>query len=150
MKKYIHEDTTYQEVLERLDRVKAEMTPKWGKMNPAQMLRHCAEAQDVMNGDKALKVPFYIKMFKGFIKKMVLSEKPYKEGIPTAGQYKIDSNEDFETQKQRFIQALEKFRSQSSEEVEKHVHAMFGKMTKEEKSWATYKHLDHHLKQFGV
>lgn len=150
MKKYIYEENTYTKVLERLDKVNPNTQAVWGKMNPAQMFAHCAEAQEVLNGTKGLKTPFIVKLFRSFIKKLVLSEKPYKRGIKTARQYMISPNIDFQESKKHLLQSLDIFKKQSKGESEGKIHPLFGYMTREEKGWASYKHLDHHLQQFGV
>lgn len=150
MKKYLYEENAYKELLNRIEKLNPDTKGQWGKMNPAQMLTHCAEAQEVLNGSKSLKTPFIIKLFRSFIKKLVLSDKPYKKGIKTARQYIVSSEIDFQESKNYLLKSLETFEKQSKRDSESKIHPLFGFMTREEKGWASYKHLDHHLKQFGV
>lgn len=150
-KKNILEQVNYDEIMERVEKLTPNAQPQWGKMTVAQMLSHVSQAQEVMNGTQTLEnIPFYAKLLKGLIKKVVLSEKPYRRSMKTASQYVVTSEQDFEEQKKRIIDALEVFRKQSPEEMDKHSHPLFGKMTPDEKGWSSYKHLDHHLTQFGV
>lgn len=150
-KKNILEQVNYDEMKERLGKLSPESQPEWGKMSVGQMLSHVSQAQEVLNGTQTLEnIPFYAKLLKGFIKKVVLSESPYRKNMKTASQYIITSEQDFEEQKNRLLEALEYFRKQSPEEMNKHSHPLFGTMTPDEKGWSAYKHLDHHLKQFGV
>ncbi len=64
----------YQQFVQRLEHLQPDQRPKWGKMTPAQMLAHCTETQEACNGKALRNTPFYVKLFKGFIKKSV---KPY-------------------------------------------------------------------------
>lgn len=136
----------YQELSARFQRLEANSQAIWGKMSAAQMLAHCTEVQEACNGKALEHTPFFIKLFKGFIKKSVLNDKPYPKGSPTHQQYIVSDQKDFDKEKQRFLDSLEKFvRNTGSAE-----HTLFGKMSPEERSWAIYKHHNHHLEQFGL
>ena len=144
--KSLYDDDVYRNFLSRLDTIKADTQPEWGVMNAAQMMAHCAEVQAVTNG-KPLDVTWFMKLLGGFIKKMVTNKKPYTKNMQTAPQYVITDEREFEAEKARFINELEKFRSLKDNPPE---HALFGKMTETERGWAMYKHHDHHLQQFGA
>ena len=150
-KKYLYSSEVYQETLDRINKLTEETQPVWGKMSVGQMLRHCAETQEVMNGTKDLKnTPFIAKLFKGMIRKAVVGEKPFKKNLQTHPQYVQTTERDFEREKERLLSVLQFFVEQSETEAIHAEHPFFGKMTKEEKGWGMYKHLDHHLSQFGV
>ena len=144
--KSLFEKDTLDEISGRIHHLNPESTAVWGKMSVDQMLAHCAEVQDVMNGKELKNTPFVVKVFKNFIKKIVLGTKPYKRGVTTHAQYRMTSKKDFEKEKERLMLEIKKFH-ESTEDV---VHPLFGKMTRDERGWASYKHLDHHLTQFGV
>lgn len=116
-------------------------------MDVAQMLAHCSEVQEVMNGKPLNGTSFLIKLFKGIIRKMVVSNSPFPRGTKTHPQYLQQSQKDFETEKSRLLKALTDMMEHPDRELE---HPLFGKMTQEEVGWVTYKHLNHHLQQFGV
>ncbi|BDS09851.1 DUF1569 domain-containing protein [Aureispira anguillae] len=146
IKPNLFEETDYQVFLNRVHQLKANSQPIWGTMNAAQMLAHCLEVQEACNGKPLQKTPFFIKLFKGFIKKSVLSDKPYPKNLQTHQQYIISDQKDFELEKKRFLASLEAF-VQNKNSVE---HSLFGTMSLEERNWAIYKHHNHHLEQFGV
>lgn len=146
----LFEDTVYQECLDRINKITPESQPKWGKMDAAQMFAHVASVQDVTNGKPLENTPFMAKLFKGFIRKMVVNEKPYKKSSQTHPQFLVANAKDFAEQKAHLLQALETFRDENKDGPSPHVHSLFGKMTHQEKGWSMYKHLDHHLQQFGV
>lgn len=89
-------------------------------------------------------------MIKLFAKNLVVGPKPYKKNMRTAPEFLIIDERDFETEKQKMIENIEKTQKLGAAHFEgKESHA-FGPLT--EKEWNTlfYKHLDHHLLQFGV
>lgn len=147
---YLYSDDVYRECLSRIDKLRPDSTPEWGSMSPAQMLAHCAEIQEVSNGKALTGTPWFIKPFKGFIRKMVLNDQPYSKGIRTHPQYQMDDEKDFETEKERLKRSIETFVNDVKQEKEVPAHPILGTMTHEERGWGMYKHLDHHLRQFGV
>ena len=82
-------------------------------------------------------------LFKG----VLYNEKPYKQSLPTDPTYVIVDSKHFDSEKQNLLELVNKF---TPENVVLLKHPVWGKMTKEQWSKATWKHLDHHLKQFGV
>lgn len=145
--KNINDADTYADLLARMGRLSADSAPQWGKMNAAQMLAHCAEVQEVTNG-KALKgTPFYIRMLGPLVKRMVLSTRPYPHDSPTHPQYVMSGPVEFDAAKARCRASLEALRARGGQPVP---HSLFGPMKAEEWGWSVWKHLDHHLRQFGV
>ncbi len=140
----------YRKCLQRIGKLTPETKPTWGKMSAAQMLAHCAEIQDVSNGKPLENTPFVVKLFKGMIRNMVLSDKPFPKSTKTHPQYEQNSDCDFEAEKQHLQKALEEFVKADMEKAADVEHALFGMLTLEEKGWLNYKHLDHHLAQFNV
>lgn len=138
--------TDYQAFLARFHKLQADSKPLWGKMNAAQMLAHCTEVQDACNGKALKNTPFFIKLFKGFIRKSVLNRKPYPKGSPTHNQYIISNEREFDVEKQRFLDSLAAF----VENTGSCQHTLFGELSQQERSWTIYKHHNHHLEQFGV
>ena len=45
--KSLFDQSTYDEVISRLDRLAPDTARQWGKMSPAQMLEHCARALEM-------------------------------------------------------------------------------------------------------
>lgn len=148
--KQLFDPKVYQELIDRINKLTPDSQPLWGKMNVAQMLAHCAEIQKVINGKELKNTPWYVKLFSGMIKKSVVGTPPYKKNLPTHPQYIIASEEEFEASKNDLLTAMEKTITMTKEEHATTKHALFGKMTNDEKGIASYKHNDHHLSQFGV
>ncbi len=143
----LHTPEAYQACLQRLGRLTPESKPEWGSMSAAQMLAHCAEVQEVANGKDLVGTPLVIRLFSRLIRKMVLSDKPYSRNVRTHPQYVQTEERDFEMEKLRLFAALDSFVDTGPRSLD---HPLFGRMSGEECSWSCYKHLNHHLNQFGV
>lgn len=148
MQEDLFDQQTFDQVKKRLDNISADSKPGWGKMNAAQMMAHCAEIQETMNG-KLLKTPAIIKLFAPIIKKKVVKGN-YKKSTRTHPAYKQNGNKNFSDEKKRLIKALDAFVEAGQEKAATLPHSFFGKMTAYEKGRAMFKHLDYHLQQFNV
>lgn len=146
---FLTETTT--ETIARIDQLNAGSTPLWGKMNSAQMLAHCSVAYEMVYTDKHKAPNGFIKfMLKAFVKKGVVNEVPYKKNIRTAPQFIIADDRDFETEKTILLDYIGKTEELGADHFDGKENLSFGVMTLEEWNNLFYKHLDHHLSQFGV
>ncbi|WP_299835771.1 DUF1569 domain-containing protein [uncultured Tenacibaculum sp.] len=139
------------EVISRINNLTPETQPKWGKMNVAQMMAHCAVSYETVYTDKHPKPGAVAKFFiKLLAKNQVVSEKPYPKNGRTAPYFLITNERDFEKEKSQLIDYLHKTQELGETHFDgKESHA-FGKLTKQEWNNLFYKHIDHHLQQFGV
>jgi len=148
--KNLYTPEVHEELVARIGRLRPEMTPLWGRMTVAQMLAHCSEVIEVSLGKRLDNTPFIAKLFGGMIKRMILSDRPYPRGSRTHPQYRVTDNRDFETEIRRLQENIRRFTWEDRQAAESHEHALFGRMTVDERGRAMFKHLDHHLTQFGV
>ena len=149
-RKDFYDTDTYEALLRRIDQLSSEAMPGWGTMNAAQMCAHCAEVAEVASGKALVGTPWYIRLMGGLIKKMVVSKKPYPRGARTHPQFEFGTEADFAEQKARLVRVLDGLHSGGRARAAERTHPLFGAMTADEHGWLTYKHLDHHLTQFGV
>lgn len=146
--KSIFDPSVKKEIIDRINNISPETQSKWGKMDAAQMFAHCRLPLQVVMGQRNIKSNIIQKLIFPLFKSILYNDKPYKHGLPTDKSYiTTGTSKDFKEEKQNLIEQLKSF-SETSAVVEKH--PVFGKLTKEQWSKATWKHLDHHLKQFGV
>ncbi|CAL2092830.1 conserved hypothetical protein [Tenacibaculum sp. 190524A05c] len=139
------------EVVGRINTLTVETQPKWGKMNVAQMLAHCSVSYEGVYTDKHPKPNGFTKfILKLLVKKQVVSEKPYPKNGRTAPQFLITDERDFEVEKNRLIEYVLKTQELGETYFDGKESHSFGKLTKQEWNNLFYKHLDHHLTQFGV
>jgi len=135
------------EIIHRFNQLSPVTPALWGKMNASQMLAHCNAQIRVALGDDKLPPSIIGKLFGRFLKKKVLDEKPYSRNLPTAPSFVVKQTPDFEDAKKKLLESIHKFDNTG---ITKEAHPFFGKMTVEEWSRGTWKHLEHHLKQFGL
>ena len=139
------------EVVARISNLTAESQPQWGKMNVAQMMAHCNVPYDMVYTDKYPKPNAFARFFiKLVAKNMVVSEKPYPKNGRTAPEFLITDERDYEKEKQQLIAHVQKTQELGEAHFDgKESHAM-GKLNKTEWNNLFYKHINHHLNQFGV
>jgi hypothetical protein len=84
-------------------------------------------------------------------KAMVINkERPFGKNSPTAPNLVISDQRQFDAEKQRLLQIIDRFVDGGPQACTDHPHQFFGKLTPDEWGRLMYKHLDHHLRQFGA
>lgn len=138
-------------IIARINQLTPSSQPAWGKMSVAQMLAHCSVTYEMVFEDKHPKPNFFMKfILKTFIKKMVAGEKPYKRSSQTAPAFLIKDEKDFESEKSRLTTYIRKVQELGKAHFEGKESHSFGVLSAGEWNNMFYKHLDHHLSQFGV
>ncbi len=79
----------------------------------------------------------------------MLADKPFKKNMPTVKEFKV-TTEDFEKEKSIILAYIDRFIKDGPQIITKEAHPFFGKMELNEWDLLQWKHLDHHLTQFGV
>lgn len=139
------------ELISRIEKLTAETQPIWGKMSIAQMLAHCCVTYEMVYTDKHPKPNAFAKfMMKVFVKKIVVSEKEYAKNGRTAPQFLIADEKFFETEKKRLIDFMNHTQDLGENHFDGKESHSFGNLTSNEWNNLFYKHLDHHLRQFGA
>ena len=134
-------------IISRINKLNASSPSQWGKMNVSQMMAHCQAQMRVALGDEKLKHSLLGKLIGGWAKKKLVDENQFSKNLPTAPSFIVRHHADFEIEKNNLIGIITRFQVES---ITKEPHPFFGKLTMEEWSKATWKHLDHHLRQFGA
>ncbi|HEY5966622.1 MAG TPA: DUF1569 domain-containing protein [Chitinophagaceae bacterium] len=145
--KNLFDPSVKQEIIDRINKLTPQTQRQWGKMNVEQMLAHVQLPISCAYGTHQVKGSFLLKLLGPLFKSVLYNEKPYKQSLPTDKSYVVVDTKDFEKEKQGLLEKLSMF---SNDNIVLLNHPVWGKMSKEQWSKATWKHLDHHLKQFGV
>ncbi|HEY1025127.1 MAG TPA: DUF1569 domain-containing protein [Sphingobacteriaceae bacterium] len=139
------------ELLSRLDQLSPASERQWGKMTVGQMLAHCNVTYELVYENKHPKPNAFVKfLLKLFVKNFVVNAKPYKPNGQTAPVFLVKDDKDFATEKIRLVNYINKTREMGGAWFNNRESHSFGKLTRDEWNNMFYKHLDHHLKQFGV
>ncbi len=125
---------------------------QWGKMNPAQMLAHCSLGLEMAAGEIRPPRALVGRILGPVIKPMALrDEEPMRRNSPTAKELlAFGEDPDFETERKRLSGLIDRFAAAGAAGCTSHPHAFFGSLTPDEWAILMYKHLDHHLRQFGA
>ena len=137
-------------ILARIDKLQPAATRQWGTMDPAQMLCHCALALETGTGDRPLKQKFIGKILMPFFRSAILGPKPFSKNSPTDPTFVVSGSRDFDAERTRLLGLIQRFVERGKEAAGKETHAFFGRMTGQEWGELMYKHIDHHLQQFGA
>lgn len=148
--KNLFDQPAYDEILQRLQKLTPQSQRLWGKMTVAQMLAHCKVAFSVPLSEKKMPRMFLGLLLGWTIKSKLYNESPWKKNLPTAPNFIIRDERDFEIEKAALIDLINQFHKGGPGNVGKFPHPMFGRFNPEQWGKSMYKHLDHHLQQFGV
>jgi hypothetical protein len=139
------------DIINRINNLTPATQAKWGKMNVSQMLAHCCVTYEMIFEDKHAKPNFLLRLIlKAFVKSKVVGEAPYSQGAPTAPQFVITDERDFEKEKTRLIDYINRVQQMGENTFDGKESHSFGILNKTEWNNMMYKHLNHHLSQFGV
>lgn len=147
----IFEKTTTDKLINRINQLNSSTQAKWGKMNVAQMLAHCNVTYEMAYENKHKAPGAFLKLIlKAFIKKTVTNDVPYKKNSSTAPAFLIADERNFLNEKERLINYLNKTSELGASYFEGKESLSFGTLNSKEWNNMFYKHINHHLEQFGV
>lgn len=137
-------------IVARINALGPDAMRQWGKMDSGQMLCHCSRAIETATGDRPMKQKLLGKLLMPFFRSTILGERPFAKNGPTDPTFIVSDPRDFAAERARLLELIRKFVGRGEAEAGKATHAFFGKMTGKEWGELMYKHIDHHLRQFGV
>ncbi len=148
--KNLLDKSVYLELTKRVQSLQPDSIAHWGKMNVSQMIAHVSEAYKVPLSETAMPRMFIGRLIGWAFKPSLYNDKAWKQNLPTAPNFVIKDERDFNTELLRLLNIVEKFHQAGPEKIGRFPHPMFGSFTTDQWGMAMYKHLDHHLVQFGV
>ncbi|MDE3201892.1 MAG: DUF1569 domain-containing protein [Acidobacteriota bacterium] len=138
------------EIRERIARLTPDCERQWGAMTVAQMLAHCSASMEMAAGVNNPPRSLIGRIVGRMAKKSMLGDAPVRRNMPTDNSLRIQGDKDFAAEQRRLIDWVDRFSAGGPALCTKHPHCFLGPMTPQEWAVLSYKHLDHHLKQFGV
>jgi hypothetical protein len=137
-------------ISKRINSLSPHSTRLWGKMSVSQMLAHCQRPFAVALDRETSKRGIASYLFGPIVKRSFLRTEHTRKNLPTAPGFKITNEPEFEEERGKLLADLHQFLAIGKDKLGVKVHPFFGPMTESEWYELMYKHLDHHLKQFGV
>jgi len=141
-----------EDLILRISKMKADMTPEWGKMNAHQTIVHLTDPLKAALGERP--VQFEKSMFGVWpLNKLISQLLPWPKGAPTSqdfiqgmkGTKPVDFEKDLESLKETIICFSSQERS-----VKFNMNPLFGKLSNDEWARTMWRHIDHHLRQFRL
>jgi hypothetical protein len=133
----------------RIGTVTSASAPRWGQMDAKAMLAHLKLSALMALGD----LPVACKSKRVFqvfpLKHLILHVAPFPKSAPTAPELLATDAVSVEAIRFELVSLIERIGS-GPREGDGPVHPLFGRLSFREWGVATYKHADHHLRQFGA
>ena len=148
--KTLFDKDAYDEITGRIAKLSAATNSKWGKMDVSQMLAHCAALFKVSLSQTRMPRMFLGRLIGWMIKSKLYDESAWKQGLSTSPDFMIKDQRDFAVEKTKLAEQIGRFYNAGPAGITKYPHPFFGRFTTDQWGKSMYKHLDHHLKQFGV
>ena len=137
-------------ISQRIHALKPDSQRLWGQMDAAQMLAHIRFPLEVPMGKHELEKSWFLKLIGPMIKKQLVKDQPIKKNSPTGKTIKVTDQRDFEQEKTALLSTLTEYSEFVKAGKLPPAHPYWGKLTSQEWNIMQYRHLDHHLGQFGV
>jgi hypothetical protein len=134
-------------LIQRLQRVHPNADPAWGTLNAPRMLCHVADQMRIALGDVSSK-PVHTFATRTLLKTLVVNTgfAPPRGKIKTAPEMLMSKPAAWEADLAACVELAERVGTGSAHAV----HPTFGPLSPEQWGRLCWKHLDHHLVQFGV
>ena len=135
----------------RLATLRADSKRQWGRMNPAQAVAHCAMGLELAMGERRPPRTLFGRLAGWIVRPFsVGDDSPMRRNSRTVPGLAVEDERDLDKERKRLIYMIDRFVAGGPALCTTHPHSILGKLTP--KQWAVlmFKHLDHHLRQFGV
>jgi hypothetical protein len=136
------------DIVRRIRSVRDEMKPRWGKMSSAAMLCHLEQSLRMHLGHlpvKSKRLP--LRYFP--LKQLVVYLLPVPKGTPTAPELIAAGGPPCDNTAPGIERLLDEF-AQTKDTTSWPEHPAFGRLSRSAHGRLLWKHIDHHLRQFGV
>ena len=146
----IHHSEAYQRLVQRIEMLSSSATRNWGSMSIEEMLWHLRSQLEMALGKRSTHTNIRSYLRLPLFRWLAIYLIPWPKGAATAPEMHIKKANpalySFEEEKRMLLTNLQDARD--AEEL--HPHPLFGKLSKQDWGRLIWKHIDHHLRQFGA
>jgi hypothetical protein len=139
-----------EEIVARLRRLRPDSRALWGKMDAAQMLAHCQVPIQVALGEVKLRRRLIGILLGPLARKSLDGPEPTRKNLPTDPTFRVTGSRDFERERAQLVELIERHAQRGVAGLSRDPHPFFGRLSEARWQALMWKHLDHHLRQFGV
>ena len=137
-------------IRERIGSVTSSSTPRWGRMDTRSMLAHLKLSALMALGE----LPVASKSKRVFqvfpVKHLILHVVPFPKSAPTAPELLVRSPAAWQADVAELQALVDRFVARGRESSPWPEHPAFGRLSHRAWGVLTYRHMDHHLRQFGT
>jgi hypothetical protein len=132
---------------ERVERLTPQHSAKWGRMTAPQMAAHLNRSLRMATGELAV-APKKVPLRYPPLKQLALYWLPIPKNLPTVPELVVGTARDWATESMELRQQIDTVARRGPGAMAP-VHPAFGPMSGKEWGVLVYRHMDHHLRQFG-
>lgn len=136
-------------VLARIAAIGPGSTRRWGRMDAAQALAHCTVALEGATGDRPISQAWIGKILGPIFRSKLLGPAPFDRDAPTAKSLLVEDPRDLPSERDRLSALVTRFAELGPAHAEGRIHGFLGRLSGDEWGRLMWKHIDHHLQQFG-
>lgn len=138
-------------LLERLGQLRPDSQRRWGTLDVGRMLAHLADAFRVAMGEvpeptTSRSTPLRLAPFRWLALRLPF---PLPRNAPSNPAFFVTPADEFEKNRSALLEAIKRFLA-APEERFRVEHPLFGTMRRDDWDLLAWRHIDHHLQQFGV
>ena len=152
--KNLFEPAQVEGIEQRIGLLHAANERQWGEMTLAQTLAHCTAGLDMAEGViRSRRAAFPVRILGWIIKPLFFrDDQPMRRNSPSSPELlaKPPAQRVREQERTRLLTKINRFVTQGANHCTAYPHPFFGRLTPGQWGILMYKHLDHHLRQFGV
>ncbi len=149
--KHLFDTISVEEMRTRLATLKPDSPRQWGTMTAPQAVAHCARGLELAAGEFRPPRLLLGRAIGWIIKPMALgNDQPIRRNTPTVEGMIVTDQRTLDPERIRLNGLIERFVAAGPAGCTTHPHSFFGRLTSQEWAVLMYKHLDHHLRQFGA
>lgn len=132
----------------RLQAMQAGNKATWGQMSLKEMLDHLAKSLGIATGETKC-APKSGPFRYWPIRVLIIHVVPWPKGAPTAPELLVKTHGDWQQNRKAVREAITRIGALDSSAT-LHEHPAFGRISRHSWGVLMYRHVDHHLRQFGV
>lgn len=146
----LHDLQDTQAIVTRVESLAEDAQPLWGSMNLGQAFCHCSRGLEAGLGRSRPPRLLLGRLISWIFRARFLGPQPFSKNSPTGKDLVVADAREVARERERLIDLLRAFQAAGPENTQGLVHPFFGSLSPEEWGWAMWKHMDHHLRQFGA
>ncbi len=147
----IFDPAEHRRLLDRLSALTPDTPRQWGTMTPAQMVAHLCVSYEYAYGERTDRPPLVMRLLlRAFFRGLLVGERPYPRNTRTAPTMVMRDDRDLDRERARLVAYMDRMLREGAAAWDGREQVTLGRLSAAEWSTLFRKHMDHHLRQFGL